>query len=183
MAVPTNRDAFVYCWTDKLTDKLYIGYHVGSTDDKYISSSKYFNSEYNKRPADFSRTIIANGSRYDCVSLERKLLEAVDAAKSERFYNRHNGGNKFHCTGHSEETRKKMSDTWKSRSVHNCNNEKSSAVWRGSKHSTEAKFLMSTKAKARSNKTSEFMVRNNPMKSTESIKKMLESRARNRKSN
>lgn len=178
MAVPT--EAFVYCWTDNATKKLYIGYHLGNQDDGYVSSSKHFNQEYTTRPLDFSRQIIAHGSRENCLALERALLEAVSAAKSQEFYNKHNGGKKFHCSDHTEETKKKMSMTWKSRGSYNCDNTKGAAAWKGSKHSVEARQIMSASVKERSHLISEMMTKNNPMKSKESIAKMLASRARNR---
>ena len=35
------KEAFVYCWTDHKTNKLYVGVHKGSINDGYICSSKY----------------------------------------------------------------------------------------------------------------------------------------------
>lgn len=44
---------------------------------------------------------------------EHKVLRRLNAAQSNRWYNRHNGGKKFVCTGHSEETRLKLSHALK----------------------------------------------------------------------
>ncbi len=100
--------AFVYCWTDKKTNMLYVGSHKGSIDDGYICSSKYMIEEYNKRPEDFSRQIVAEGSFDDVRNLEAKILQSVNAALDEQFYNRHNCDNKFYLKEHTEETKRKI---------------------------------------------------------------------------
>ena len=79
--------SFVYCWTDKITNKLYVGSHKGTTNDGYICSSKLMLDEYKKRPGDFSRQIIAEGSLKDIRKLESKILQAVNARLNEQFYN------------------------------------------------------------------------------------------------
>jgi hypothetical protein len=49
---------FVYIWKDMLRKKYYIGSHYGSMNDNYISSSKWFNAAFKKRPQDFKRRIL-----------------------------------------------------------------------------------------------------------------------------
>lgn len=95
------KEAFVYCWTDKATNKLYVGSHKGSAEDGYICSSKYMLKEYNKRPMDFSRQIIAEGSYPEMRKFETKILKSIDAALNENFYNRHNGDELFYTTKES----------------------------------------------------------------------------------
>ena len=82
-------EAFVYCWTDNKTNKLYIGSHKGSIDDGYICSSKYMLEEYKKRPNDFTRQIIAQGLTEDIRKLETKILQSSNARLDEIFYNKH----------------------------------------------------------------------------------------------
>ena len=82
-------EAFVYCWTDKKTNKLYVGSHKGSTEDGYVCASKLMLEEYRKRPEDFSRQIVAHGSLSDVRKLEAKILKAVNASVNENFYNKH----------------------------------------------------------------------------------------------
>jgi group I intron endonuclease len=94
-------EAFVYCWTDKKINKLYIGSHKGVVDDGYICSSKHMLREYNERSQDFSRKIIAQGQYCDIRNLEAVLLSSLNAAASEEFYNRHNGSSKFFTTAES----------------------------------------------------------------------------------
>jgi len=100
-------EAFVYKWTDEATNMLYVGYHKGDPDDGYVCSSKYMLAEYEKRPEDFSRTIIATGKKKDMIDLESSILKAANASTNEMYYNRHNGG-KFYLSEHSEETKRKI---------------------------------------------------------------------------
>lgn len=83
-------EAFVYCWTDHKTLKLYVGYHKGYVDDGYISSSKMLNKLYKERPHDFTRQIVAHGTAKDMVVLESKILKSVNAAKNDDYYNMNN---------------------------------------------------------------------------------------------
>lgn len=77
-----KNDSFVYCWTDVLTNKLYVGSHKGNIDDGYICSSKHMLKEYKERPTDFKRQIIAEGSYLDIKKLEQIILTTVNAAKN-----------------------------------------------------------------------------------------------------
>ncbi len=88
-------EAFLYCWTDKATNKLYVGVHKGSHDDGYVCSSKYLLEEYRKRPTDFTRQIVADGEYTDLLKLETVILTSIDAAHDPLFYNRHNGDGQF----------------------------------------------------------------------------------------
>lgn len=103
-----NYEAFVYCWTDKLTDKLYVGYHKGRDDDGYICSSKIMKEEYKKRPQDFSRKIVAHGKLEDIVSLETKILQSMNAADDPQFYNKHNNTARIINGPLSEEHKEKI---------------------------------------------------------------------------
>lgn len=84
-------EAFAYCWTDHLTNKLYVGWHKGQPDDGYVCSSKYMKEQYLKRANDFTRQIIAIGSSKDITKLETAILQSVDAKNDSQFYNLHNG--------------------------------------------------------------------------------------------
>ena len=84
-------EAFVYCWTDVKTNKLYIGSHKGTVNDGYVCSSKLMLQEYTKRPQDFTRQIVAEGNVDDIRKLEYKILKSVNAANDDLFYNQHNG--------------------------------------------------------------------------------------------
>lgn len=179
-------DSFVYCWTDHKFGKLYVGVHKGGYDDGYVCSSKTMLQEYKTRPNDFTREILADGLWDDILKLEAAILISVNAAKSPSFYNLHNSNGKFYCNSkggtfeHSPETKKRMSATWKSRSVWNCDNKKAISAWRGKKHSDNALEKITEHNRSLSKESSERMLSNNPMKNQASINKMLDSRKRNR---
>ena len=101
-------EAFVYCWTDHLTDKLYVGWHKGTPNDGYICSSKYMKEQYNKRPSDFTRQIIAVGTCKDMTSFETTLLRAADAKNNDSYYNLHNGDGFYSYGPMSEEQKEKL---------------------------------------------------------------------------
>jgi hypothetical protein len=106
-------NGFVYCWTDHKTNKLYIGSHKGCVDDGYVCSSKHMMIEYNKRPQDFTRQIVAEGNLNDIRKLESKILQAANVRIDEQFYNKHDNDG-FFFNGwkqgeFSEEHRKNMS--------------------------------------------------------------------------
>lgn len=175
-----NREAFVYCWTDLENNMLYVGYRKGSEEDGYISSSKSFNAAYEKNPSAFSRSIIAHGSKEDMIALESAILRSVNAARSKDFYNLNNNDKTFACFGHTEETKKKMSKTWKSRKSWNIDQKKASESWKGSKHSAETRKKMSEAQQRHSESRKTRMENSNPMKNPDSIAKMLETRRRNK---
>jgi hypothetical protein len=106
-------EAFVYCWTDHKTNKLYVGSHKGSTNDGYICSSKYMMEEYRKRPEDFTRQIVAEGNLEDIRKLESSILKTVGARLDEQFYNKHDNDGLYFGGWRkgefSEEHRKNMS--------------------------------------------------------------------------
>jgi hypothetical protein len=106
--VPTN-EAFVYCWTDRLTNKLYVGWHKGQPDDGYICSSKIMLQEYKNRSSDFTRQVLASGNMTDMINFETKILIAFNAAKDKMFYNMHNGNGNFYLKCHTEESKNKIS--------------------------------------------------------------------------
>jgi hypothetical protein len=104
-------EAFVYCWTDHLTGKLYIGSHRGNEDDGYVCSSKPMMIEYKIRPNDFTRQIIAHGTTEDARELEHQILIATKAANSDDFYNVSHGGGRLYRKGvtMTEEHKQKIS--------------------------------------------------------------------------
>ena len=102
-------EAFVYCWTDHKNKKLYIGSHKGTIDDGYICSSKLMLEEYRKRPEDFTRQIVAEGSFKDIRKFEEVLLKRFNVREDANFYNQHNGNGNFYLKNHTEEYKKRQS--------------------------------------------------------------------------
>ena len=103
------KEAFVYSWRNKDTNRLYIGWHKGSPDDGYVCSSKVLMEEYQKDCSKFERFIIAEGRAEDMVALEAQILKAVNAKDNSEYYNQHNGNGLFHLKKHSAEARSKIS--------------------------------------------------------------------------
>lgn len=81
-------EAFVYIWRDKVGPRFYIGKHKGTVDDGYVCSSKFMLPEYQERPQDFSRRILAWGSDEEMMSLEERLLTLRKEHFGVRYYNR-----------------------------------------------------------------------------------------------
>jgi hypothetical protein len=77
---------FVYLWRDRLSNRYYLGYHCGK-NPRYICSSKYMKKEYKARPTDFTRRILATGTRDEMGALEKRLLHTRKKHLGERYYN------------------------------------------------------------------------------------------------
>lgn len=136
-------EAFVYCWTDHKTGKLYIGSHKGSEDDGYVCSSTDMMKEYTIRPDDFSRQIIGHGTSAEVRVLETKILTAVNAASNDDFYNRSNGASKFYRGAETSDlTRQRLSKASKGRKLSDEARAKISATKRGKKMPEETRLKM-----------------------------------------
>jgi hypothetical protein len=80
---------FTYLWIDKSRKMFYIGMHEGYVNDNYISSSRWFNGEYQYRPNDFKRKVL---KLFDNRSLARKeearlLMLVKENEYGTRYYN------------------------------------------------------------------------------------------------
>ena len=84
---------FTYLWIDKSRKMFYIGMHEGQVEDNYISSSRWFNGEYNYRPTDFKRRILKIfNDRASARKEEARLLATIREAEfGFRYYNLKNG--------------------------------------------------------------------------------------------
>lgn len=83
-------DAFVYCWSNIETGRKYIGYHKGSVDDGYVSSSKCDDFWKDYDSGKLKRQIVAVGTTEDCVKFESRILSACNVThkrSSAEFYN------------------------------------------------------------------------------------------------
>lgn len=76
---------FVYCWTNVINNKKYIGSHYGNINDSYIGSGVYFKRAYLKSPNNFQREILYLGKNYQ--DIEKYLLFKNNAQFNESFYN------------------------------------------------------------------------------------------------
>jgi hypothetical protein len=90
---------FIYLWRDSLRNMYYVGSHVGSPTDSYLSSSRWLNSEIRYRPADFKRRILS--FIYDKSELRIKEYELINTIKDHEFGTRYynlKGGRLKGCT-------------------------------------------------------------------------------------
>ena len=109
-------NSFVYCWTDKATSKLYVGFHKGAIDDGYVCSSKYMLAAQigKKRPEGF-------GAKISAIQLGKKRKPHTETTKERlrqaSFGKKHTPETiaklKDIKSNVSDETRKKISDAKK----------------------------------------------------------------------
>lgn len=96
-----KHEAFVYQWTDWSNGMAYVGYHIGSPDDGYVSSSDHFNGIYDGTDR-FSREILAWGTAREMEAFETAWLRAIDAAANEWYYNGWNNDLNYRYTSDAE---------------------------------------------------------------------------------
>jgi hypothetical protein len=96
----------------------YVGMHEGQIIDGYVSSSRWFNGEYQYRPNDFKRKIIKTfNDRKSARKEEARLLRMIKESEfGKKYYNLKNGRpagtppwNKGKKNIYSQETINKMS--------------------------------------------------------------------------
>lgn len=80
---------FTYLWIDKSRKMFYVGVHEGHTNDSYISSSRWFNGEYQYRPNDFKRRVLKHfDDRASATKEESRLLALIKEQEyGSRYYN------------------------------------------------------------------------------------------------
>jgi len=109
---------FLYLWFDKNRKMFYVGMHEGNISDGYISSSRWFNGEYQYRPNDFKRKILKFfNDRKLALKEEAKFLKMIKESEyGKKYYNLKNGRpsgtepwNKGKKNIYSQETLTKMS--------------------------------------------------------------------------
>ena len=110
---------FLYVWYDKCRKMFYVGMHEGQITDGYVSSSRWFNGEYQYRPNDFKRKIIKTfNDRKSARKEEARLLRMIKESEfGKKYYNLKNGRpagtapwNKGKKNIYSQETLQKMAD-------------------------------------------------------------------------
>lgn len=84
-------DSFVYRWTNKTLNKIYIGYHKGTEDDGYVcsSASEKFWNDFDNPNYIWEREILHKGLMKECQEVENAMLNELDIT-SENVYNQRN---------------------------------------------------------------------------------------------
>jgi group I intron endonuclease len=105
--------AIIYCTTNLINNKKYIGQHYCSNDN-YIGSGKWFLKavcKYGK--SNFKRQILWEGPAEFVDELEEYWLEYFDVANNPQFYNRIlKKVGRSYGTLQTEETKNKMKNSW-----------------------------------------------------------------------
>jgi hypothetical protein len=94
---PASYEAFVYRWTNLDKNKIYIGYHTGFIGDGYKHSGqcKDFNEDFQNQNYQWQYEVLDYGTTDEMKNLERDLLKAAEARKSDEYYNQTNAGSAY----------------------------------------------------------------------------------------
>ena len=155
-------EAFVYCWTNHTTNRIYVGYHKGSINDGYVCSSKSdeFWNDFKNAEHKWSRQIIGEGTVLDCKKLELEILRGLDLNEA---YNNGYGPGVIHTAEVREKISKskrgelnpskkygwKISQSLKGRKLSEEHIKRRSESQKGSKRSEETKMKISAAKKGK----------------------------------
>lgn len=154
---------FIYVWFDKKYNKFYIGRHWGTIDDGYICSSRTMRQSYNRRKEDFKRRIISyiHTTKEDLIVEEQRWLDMINKDElGVRYYNktlRSDAPSHRFCQ-HSEETKRKISDSMRGNKPSEYNKIKRLESCLGRKQSDEEKEKRALKLRGLK-RTEEFKLR------------------------
>lgn len=87
-------ECYVYKWTHKPSLMWYVGSRTAKKSypfDGYICSSKTVKPMILSNPTEWTREIVAVGSKEEMIELEREILETFDARNDPRSFNQSNG--------------------------------------------------------------------------------------------
>ena len=83
-----KHEAFCYRWVEVSTGTCYVGYHIGSEEDAYVSSSDTFNAMYEENPNAWSREILAHGTAAEMLAFETGWLQGTCARTNPLYLNK-----------------------------------------------------------------------------------------------
>jgi len=171
-------DSFVYRWTNKTLNKIYIGYHKGTENDGYVcsSASERFWNDFNNPDYIWEREILHKGPMKECQEVENRMLNELDLT-SESVYNQRNNL-MFNL---DEEVRNKLSVAAKNRNQNPEYIEKlrqaSKALWEDPAHRERIKQTHTgksvseeTKNKIRQARKKQVITKESRLKSANTIK-------------
>ena len=171
-------DSFVYRWTNKTLNKIYVGFHRGTITDGYIcsSASKQFWEDFNNPLYIWEREILYKCTMKECQERESKILDGLDIT-SDSVYNQRNNL-MFNL---DNEVRKKLSESAKKRNQNPEYIKKlrdaSKKLWENPNHRKRitkthtGKIVSSeTKEKIRQARTKQVITKESRLKSADTIK-------------
>ena len=90
---PGSYEAYLYRYTNTLTNQQYVGIHKGSVDDAYKHSSTNtdFQKVFSDSKSKLSFEVLYFGNFNEMRNLEYRILTDEDARNNPLFYNKHNG--------------------------------------------------------------------------------------------
>tara|TARA_E500000318_G_scaffold111085_1_gene128414 strand:+ start:119 stop:823 length:705 start_codon:yes stop_codon:yes gene_type:complete len=139
-----NKESFVYLWYDSRNKMFYLGKHKGTPDDGYThSSNRWQKFSSDSVPEGVKRRVLTYGSDKDMYELETKLLFNRKEKCWDRYYNASING-KFYrppedYKPHTEETKRKISETLLGKKFTESHKRKISEARIGKKHTEETK--------------------------------------------
>ncbi len=143
--------AFVYKWTQLSTGMWYIGSRTAKNchpDDGYICSSNLVKPMIESNTNDWVRTILFIDEPKKIRALESFTLQDLNAKHNPMSYNRHNNdGNFFPLDGHSDETKCKISERTKGKTISDNHRRRITEAWKNK--SSEERQQITEKIKKR----------------------------------
>ena len=90
---PSNYEAYLYSYTNLITNQIYLGSHKGSVDDDYKHSSTNtdFAEVFTDLNSQLKFEVINYGDYTEMQQLENILLTKADARNNSLYYNKSNG--------------------------------------------------------------------------------------------
>lgn len=85
-----KHEAFVYQWQNSMTHELYVGFHIGSHEDGYKTSSKNLLPLLEAEPHCWFRTVLAFGTAAEMQAFETGYLRGIDARRNPKYINQWN---------------------------------------------------------------------------------------------
>lgn len=99
---------YIYCITNKLNNKTYIGQHkTSNVSDSYMGSGVVINKAFQKYGIEnFSKEILAVAETQENIDILERVFIALYRQAGKAEYNIADGGSGRHCSGEFEKRRK-----------------------------------------------------------------------------
>jgi hypothetical protein len=158
--------AFVYKWTQLSTGMWYIGSRSSKNchpNDGYICSSKFVKPLIEANPNDWLRQILMYSNNVSKIrELEAYTLQDLNAKHNPMSYNQHNNdGNFFPLDGHSDDTKRKISERTKGKTISDEHRRRITEAWKNKSLEERQKITEKLKKRIFSEETRHKMSESN----------------------